>query len=100
MEILGRKIDRLLTKFDVGYKTLSCAKIVNVADRDTVQNKRKSAQKQIVSYLNGVIDIAFFIYNANRQINTTLKLQKLLNSIVIYVRSDYKQQKESQFIYT
>ena len=93
LEILGRKIDRLLTKFDVGYKTLSCAKIVNVADRDTVQNKRKSAQKQIVSYLNGVIDIAFFIYNANRQINTTLKLQKLLNSIVIYVRSDYKQQK-------
>ena len=94
LEILGRKIDRLLTKFDVGYKTLSCAKIVNVADRDTVQNKRKSAQKQIVSYLNGVIDIAFFIYNANRQINTTLKLQKLLNSIVIYVRSDYKQQKD------
>ena len=94
LEILGRKIDRLLTKFDVGYKTLSCAKIVNVADKDTVQNKRKSAQKQIVSYLNGVIDIAFFIYNANRQINTTLKLQKLLNSIVIYVRSDYKQQKD------
>jgi hypothetical protein len=44
LEILGRKIDRLLTKFDIGYKTLSCAKIVNIADRDTVQNKRKSAQ--------------------------------------------------------
>lgn len=94
LEILGRKIDRLLTKFDIGYKTLSCTNIQNIADRDAIQNKRKSAQKQIVSYLNGIIDVAFFIYNANRQINTTLKLQKLLNSIVIYVRSDYKQQKE------
>lgn len=45
----------------------------------------------MISYLNGIIDLAFFIYNANRQINTTLKLQKLLNSIVIYVRSDYMQ---------
>ena len=94
LEILGRKIDRLLTKFDVGYKTLSCAKTENISEVDIIQNKRKSAQKQIVSYLNGIIDVAFFIYNANRQINTTLKLQKLLNSIVIYVRSDYKQQKE------
>ena len=94
LEILGRKIDRLLTKFDIGYKTLSCAKMQNSTEKDAIQNKRKSAQKQIVSYLNGIIDVAFFIYNANRQINTTLKLQKLLNSIVIYVRSDYKQQKE------
>ena len=94
LEILGRKIDRLLTKFDIGYKTLSCAKTQNSAEKDAIQNKRRSAQKQIVLYLNGIIDIAFFIYNANRQINTTLKLQKLLNSIVIYVRSDYKQQKE------
>lgn len=94
LEILGRKIDRLLTKFDIGYKTLSCAKMQNSTEKDAIQNKRKSAQKQIVSYLNGIIDVAFFVYNANRQINTTLKLQKLLNSIVIYVRSDYKQQKE------
>lgn len=94
LEILGRKIDRLLTKFDIGYKPLSCTKIGNSVEKDAIQNKRKSAQKQIVSYLNGIIDVAFFIYNSNRQINTTLKLQKLLNSIVIYVRSDYKQQKE------
>lgn len=94
LEILGRKIDRLLTKFDVGYKTLSCAKMQSNTEKDAIQNKRKSSQKQIVSYLNGIIDVAFFVYNANRQINTTLKLQKLLNSIVIYVRSDYKQQKE------
>lgn len=94
LEILGRKIDRLLTKFDIGYKPLSCTKVGNSVEKDAIQNKRKSAQKQIVSYLNGIIDVAFFIYNANRQINTTLKLQKLLNSIVIYVRSDYKQQKE------
>ena len=94
LEILGRKIDRLLTKFDIGYKTLSCAKMQSSTEKDAIQNKRKSSQKQIVSYLNGIIDVAFFIYNANRQINTTLKLQKLLNSIVIYVRSDYKQQKE------
>ena len=94
LEILERKIDRLLTKFDIGYKTLSCAKMQNSTEKDAIQNKRKLAQKQLVLYLNGIIDFAFFIYNANRQINTTLKLQKLLNSIVIYVRSDYKQQKE------
>lgn len=93
LEILERKIDRLLTKFDIGYKTLSCAKMQNSTEKDAIQNKRKLAQKQLVLYLNGIIDFAFFIYNANRQINTTLKLQKLLNSIVIYVRSDYKQQK-------
>lgn len=34
------------------------------------------------------------MYNANRQINTTLKVQKLLNSIVIYIRNDYRQKKE------
>ena len=94
LEILERKIDRLLTKFDIGYKTLSCAKMQNSTEKDAIQNKRKLAQKQLVLYLNGIIDFAFFIYNANRQINTTLKLQKLLNSIVIYVRSDYKYQKE------
>lgn len=94
LEILERKIDRLLTKFDIGYKTLSCVKMQNSTEKDAIQNKRKLAQKQLVLYLNGIIDFAFFIYNANRQINTTLKLQKLLNSIVIYVRSDYKQQKE------
>ena len=94
LEILERKIDRLLTKFDIGYKTLSCAKMQNSTEKDAIQNKRKLAQKQLVLYLNGIIDLAFFIYNANRQINTTLKLQKLLNSIVIYVRSDYKYQKE------
>lgn len=94
LEILERKIDRLLTKFDIGYKTLSCAKMQNSTEKDAIQNKRKLAQKQLVLYLNGIIDFAFFIYNANRQINTTLKLQKLLNLIVIYVRSDYKQQKE------
>lgn len=95
LEILGRKIDRFLANFDIGYKALSLANTdINELENKIIK-KRISAQKQIVTYLNAIIDIAFFIYNANRQINTTLKLLKLLNSIVIYIRCDYKQQKES-----
>lgn len=94
LEILGRRVDRFLTNFDAGYKALCTSKFKDSDEKEKAIKIRLSAQKQLVSYLSAIIDIAFFMYNANRQINTTLKVQKLLNSIVIYIRNDYRQKKE------
>ena len=52
-----------------------------------------------MSYLVSLIDVAFFIFNSNRQVNTTLKLQKIMNSIVIYAKrhGDFKVNSKVRF---
>ncbi|MGL5703839.1 MAG: antiviral reverse transcriptase Drt3b [Tannerellaceae bacterium] len=96
LEILGRKIDRFLTNFDIGYKALVFADSKSVEQNERIDKMKRTAQKQLVLFINKIIEISFFIYSANRQVNTTLKLQKLLNSIVIYIKSDYRQQKNTE----
>jgi len=67
--------------------------------KDQVELLAQRAQRKLTSYLVSLIDVTFFIFNSNRQINTTLKLQKIMNSIVIYAKrhGDFKVNPEVRF---
>lgn len=61
-------------------------------NKDDVETHAQRAQRKLTSYLVSLIDVTFFVFNSNRQINTTLKLQKIMNSIIIYAKrhGDFK----------
>ena len=61
-------------------------------NKDEVEIHAQRVQRKLTSYLVSLIDVAFFVFNSNRQVNTTLKLQKIMNSIIIYAKrhGDFK----------
>ena len=61
-------------------------------NKDDVENHAQRVQRKLTNYLVSLIDVTFFVFNSNRQINTTLKLQKIINSIIIYAKrhGDFK----------
>jgi len=92
LEIFGRKVDAFLKKFDSGLKKLCRGLNSELAEsiRTEAEMSYKNAQKNISSFMANIIDVAFFVYNSHRQVNTTLKLQKLINPLILYVRNDYR----------
>lgn len=89
---IGNRCERMLKKFDKLYKPLCLVdKIPDLPSEIAEQaEKRKSRMEHELSlFLFNLIDSAFFIYSFNKQLNSTLKLVNLINTIIVYLDTDY-----------
>lgn len=95
LEKLSQRLDAFLNRYETGFKKMSKEN----ADKEQIEIKSQRAQRMLTSYLVSLIDVVFFVFNSNRQVNTTLKLQKIMNTIVIYAKrhGDFKDNPEVRF---
>ena len=84
LEKMSQRLDAFLNRYEIGFKKYERLMSKGEANKDEVEIHALRVQRILTSYLVSLIDIAFFVFNSNRQVNTTLKLQKIMNSIVIY----------------
>lgn len=91
---MGNKCERMLKKFDGLYKPLCLADTLEDADTETKEKAdkhRRTMEHELSLFLFNLIDSAFFIYAFNKQLNSTLKLVSLLNTIIVYLDTDYSE---------
>ena len=86
LEKLSQRLDALLNRYEKGFKKYERLMSKDDTNKDKVEIHAQRAQRKLTSYLVTLIDVAFFVFNSNRQVNTTLKLQKIMNTIVIYAK--------------
>ena len=95
---MGNRCERMLKKFDKLYKPLCMADKASDSKTEMKElkimkeqaEKRKGIMEHELSlFLFNLLDSAFFIYSFNKQINSTLKLINLLNTIIVYLDTDY-----------
>ena len=89
---MGNRCERMLKKFNRLYKPLCMAdKVTDITPKMKEQSEhRKSIMEHELSlFLFNLLDSAFFIYSFNKQLNSTLKLVNLLNTIIVYLDTDY-----------
>ena len=99
LEKMSQRLDSFLNRYEMGFKKYERLMSKEGTHKDQVELLAQRAQRKLTSYLVSLIDVTFFIFNSNRQINTTLKLQKIMNSIVIYAKrhGDFKVNPEVRF---
>lgn len=84
LEKISQRLDAFLNRYEMGFKKYERLMSKEDVNKDEVEIHAQRVQRKLTSYLVSLIDVAFFVFNSNRQVNTTLKLQKIINSIVIY----------------
>ena len=99
LEKMGQRLDTFLNRYEMGFNQYERLMIKEDTDKGDVENHALRVQRKLTSYLISLIDVAFFVFNSNRQVNTTLKLQKIMNSIVIYAKrhGDFKTNPKVRF---
>lgn len=86
LEKMSQRLDAFLNRYEKGFKKYERLMSKDIINKDEVEIQAQRVQRKLTSYLVSLIDVAFFVFNSNRQINTTLKLQKIINTIVIYAK--------------
>lgn len=86
LEKMSQRLDAFLNRYEMGFKKYERLMLNEETNKDDVENHAQKVQRKLTSYLVSLIDVAFFVFNSNRQVNTTLKLQKIMNSIIIYAK--------------
>lgn len=86
LEKISQRLDSFLNRYEIGFKKYERLMSKEDINKEEVEIHTQRVQRMLTSYLVSLIDVAFFVFNSNRQINTTLKLQKIMNSIVIYAK--------------
>lgn len=86
LEKINQRLDAFLNRYEMGFKKYERLMSKEEANKDEVEIHVQRVQRKLTSYLVSLIDVAFFVFNGNRQVNTTLKLQKIMNTIVIYAK--------------
>lgn len=84
LEKISQRLDTFLNRYEISFKKYERLMSKEEVSKDEVEIHALRVQKKLTSYLVSLIDVAFFVFNSNRQINTTLKLLKIMNSIIIY----------------
>jgi len=99
LEKMSQRLDAFLNRYEIGFKKYERLMSRENTNKDEVETHSLRVQRKLTSYLISLIDVAFFIFNSNRQVNTTLKLQKIMNTIVIYAKrhGDFKTNPEVRF---
>lgn len=92
LEKMSQRLDSFLNRYEIGFKKYERLMSKEETNKDDVETHAQRAQRKLTNYLISLIDVTFFVFNSNRQINTTLKLQKIMNSIIIYAKrhGDFK----------
>ena len=99
LEKISQRLDTFLNRYEIGFKKYERLMSKEKVNKDEVEIHAQRVQRKLTSYLVSLIDVAFFVFNSNRQINTTLKLLKIMNSIIIYGKrhGDFKVNPEVRF---
>lgn len=99
LEKIGQRLDAFLNRYEIGFKKYERLMSKEETNKDEVEIHAQRVQRKLTSYLVSLIDVIFFVFNSNRQINTTLKLLKIMNSIIIYGKrhGDFKVNPEVRF---
>lgn len=99
LEKIGQRLDAFLNRYEIGFKKYERLMSKEETNKDKVEIHAQRVQRKLTSYLVSLIDVVFFVFNSNRQINTTLKLLKIMNSIIIYGKrhGDFKVNPEVRF---
>lgn len=84
LEKISQRLDTFLNRVETGFKKYERLMSKEDTNKEEVEIHAQRVQRKLTSFIVSLIDIVFFIFNSNRQINTTLKLQKIINSIIIY----------------
>lgn len=89
---MENRCECMLKKFDRLYKPLCMAGNVVYITPDMaeqVEHRKSIMEHELSLFLFNLLDSAFFIYSFNKQLNSTLKLVNLLNTIIVYLDTDY-----------
>lgn len=99
LEKMSQRLDAFLNRYEMGFKKYERLMSKEKANKDEVELLAQGVQRKLTSSLVSLIDVVFFVFNSNRQVNTTLKLQKIINTIVIYAKrhGDFKTNPEVRF---
>ena len=99
LEKMSQRLDAFLNRYEMGFKKYERLMSKEDTNKDEVELLAQGVQRKLTSYLVSLIDVAFFVFNSNRQVNTTLKLQKIMNSIVIYAKryGDFRSNPDIRF---
>lgn len=99
LEKISQRLDAFLNRYEIGFKKYERLMSKEDVNKNEVETHAQRAQRKLTSYLVSLVDVAFFVFNSNRQVNTTLKLQKIMNSIIIYAKrhGDFKVNLEVRF---
>lgn len=92
LEKISQRLDAFLNRYEIGFKKYERLMSKKETNKDDVETHAQRVQRKLTNYLVSLIDMTFFVFNSNSQINTTLKLQKIINSIIIYAKrhGDFK----------
>ena len=88
---MGNRCERMLKKFDRLYKRLCMAdKVIDITPKmkEQAEHRKSIMEHELSLFLFNLLDSAFFIYSFNKQLNSTLKLVNLLNTIIVYLDTD------------
>lgn len=99
LEKMSQRLDAFLNRYEMGFKKYERLMSKENTNKDEVELLAQGVQRNLTSFLVSLIDVVFFVFNSNRQVNTTLKLQKTMNAIVIYAKrhGDFKTNPEVRF---
>lgn len=99
LEKMSQRLDAFLNRYEIGFNKYERLMSNEDVNKDEVATHAQRAQRKLTSYLVSLVDVTFFVFNSNRQVNTTLKLQKIMNSIIIYTKrhGDFKVSPEVRF---
>lgn len=89
------RVDRELKKFNKKHRYIKLALMSN-APIMTAEMKSKYSEylekieRQLVRYLVDVIDSSFFLLSLCKRLNSTLKLTRILNIIIIFLKGEHR----------
>lgn len=92
---VSTRVERELRKFDVQYRYIKLASRSKSAQMDDELrclciDKLNALIQKLARYLIEVIDSSFFLFALNKRLNSTLKLSRLLNSIIIFLNGQIR----------
>lgn len=86
LERISQRLDAFLNRYESGFRKYERLMGSDYQDKDKVIDCAQKCQRFLTNYLIALTDVTFFVFNSNRQINTTLKLQKIMNTIILYAK--------------
>ena len=95
LSCVSTRVERELRKFDIQYRYIKLASRCKNAEmndelRSSCIDKLNTLDKKLARYLIDVIDSSFFLFSLNKRLNSTLKLSRLLNSIIIFLNGQIR----------
>lgn len=99
LEKISQRLDAFLNRYEKGFKKYEYLMSMENTDKDEIEIHAQRVQRKLTSFLVSLVDVSFFVFNSNRQVNTTLKLQKIMNTIVLYAKryGDFRDNPEVRF---